>query len=190
LNAHIIIDDKDIYSPNKTSAALIVHFAEIMKQNAPQNETMEAEAKYMFLYDVYIKARSYAITNKIFFVLSLIAGIAVLLWPSLNIIFKETVWLKSPIVQTTVTAIAALMFSFYSQYKEKQTYAETLMRYLVFSDEPVSSLSVKVTEELSKIDHGFSFNSIINKNDDKPPRSHQEDAANKGKDADTTSRSN
>jgi hypothetical protein len=72
-------------------------------------------------------------------------------------------WFKSAIVQTTVTGIAALTFTFYSQYKDKQTYTENLMRYAIFSNEKIDILSRKVTEEISKIDRGFSFSSLINK---------------------------
>ncbi|WP_317931060.1 hypothetical protein [Halioxenophilus sp. WMMB6] len=154
------------FSPNQTSASLLIHYAESMKNQAAPEQKPEAERRYLLAMDVYIKARSYAILNKCFFWLSLMAGIAVLLWPSLTVIFKERLdkweWIKSATVQTTVTGIAALMFAFYSQYKDKQTYAETLMRYVIYSNKPVAELSVEVSEELAKIDRGFSFNNIIN----------------------------
>ena len=38
------------------------------------------------LYDMYIKARSYALINKIAFWLAILAGIMVLVWPSIAII--------------------------------------------------------------------------------------------------------
>ena len=95
----------------------------------------------------------------------------VLLWPSLSIIFKSRVqnweWVKSATVQTTVTGLAALMFTFYSQYKDKQTYAETPMRHVIYSEQSTADLSVKVAEELSRIDRGFSFSSIIGQKDGK-----------------------
>ena len=69
-----------------------------------------------------------------------------LLWPSLSIIFKSNLskweWIKSATVQTTVMGLAALMFAFYTQYKDKQTNAETLMRYVTYSEASVSDLSV------------------------------------------------
>src|SRR5690606_8960840 len=112
-----------------------------------------------------IKARSYAILNKIFFWLSVIFGLSILLWPAFTVVFQKKTghweWIKSATVQTTVTGIAALMFTFYTQYKDKQTYAETLMRYVLYSEDSVSTLSIKVSEELSRIDRGFSFNSIL-----------------------------
>jgi len=159
------VQEQHAFSPNQTSASLLIQYAERLTRDAAPTHRAEAEKKYLLLYDVYIKARSYALMNKVFFVLSLIFGLAVLLWPSFAIIFKSNLskweWIQSATVQTTVTAIAALMFAFYSDYKDKQTYAETLMRYTLFSELPVSELSVKVSEELARVDRGFSFNSIL-----------------------------
>jgi nitric oxide synthase oxygenase domain/subunit len=160
--------DNSLFSVNQTSASLLLKYAEREISRAQDKDA--AEKRYVLLFDIYIKARSYAILNKLFFWLSVIAGIGVLLWPSLSIIWKGKLdkweWLKSATVQTTVTGIAALTFAMYSQYKDKQTYAETLMRYVAYSDQNLSTLSVKVAEELAKIDRGFSFNSLIN--NDKP----------------------
>jgi hypothetical protein len=158
------IKDEDIFKPNQTSASLLISYAEKLKQQAEPCDKKESERKYLLTYDIYIKARSYALLNKIFFWFSVVAGLTVLLWPSLSIIFKTKLskweWIKSATVQTTVTGIAALMFAFYTQYKDKQTYTETLMRHVIYSEDAVSSLSVKVSEELARIDRGFSFNSI------------------------------
>jgi hypothetical protein len=66
-------------------------------------------------------------------------------------------------VQTTVTGIAALNYAFYTQYKNKQTYAENLMRHTLFSNEDISVLSAKLADEIAKIDKGFSFSSIAPK---------------------------
>ena len=163
--------EPNVFSPNQTSASLLIRYAEKLKLNTDQANSADAEKRYLLMYDIYIKARSYALMNKIFFVLSLIFGLAVLLWPSLAIIFKSNLskweWIQSATVQTTVTALAALMFTFYSDYKDKQTYAETLMRYALFSKLPVSELSVKISEELARIDRGFSFNSILGEKSDK-----------------------
>ncbi len=156
--------DKAVFSANQTSASMLLRYAE--KQIEQAEDPALAEKRYLLLFDIYIKARSYAILNKVFFWLSVVAGLGVLLWPSLSIIFKQRLdkweWLKSATVQTTVTGIAALMFTFYVQYKDKQTYAETLMRHVLYSDQAVSKLAVKVSEELARIDRGFSFNSIVN----------------------------
>lgn len=161
------VENEDVFRPNQTSASLLISYAEKLKQQAEPSNKDKAEKKYLLMYDIYIKARSYALLNKIFFVCSVVSGLAVLLWPSLSIIFKAKLinskweWIKSATVQTTVTGIAALMFTFYIQYKDKQTYAETLMRHAIYSEATVSSLSIKVSEELTRIDRGFSFNSIL-----------------------------
>ena len=159
-----------IFHTGQTSASLLIKHAEHEKDMALPEKQAEALKKYTLLYDIYIKANSYAWLNKCFFWFSVISAVAVLLWPSLSVFLKSKAdqwkWLKSSVVQTTVTAIAALMFTFYSQYKDKQTYAETLMRYVIFSEQSASQLSVRVAEELSRIDRGFSFNSLLGQKDE------------------------
>ncbi|MFT5085350.1 MAG: hypothetical protein ACI9Y1_003409 [Lentisphaeria bacterium] len=159
-------ENKDsIFDPNQTSASLLISFSEERMNQADPRDKGEAEIKHLLAYDVYIKARSYALLNKIFFFISIIFGLLVLIWPSFSVIFKSKLsrweWVKSATVQTTVTGIAALTFAFYSQYKDKQTYAETLMRHVVYSEISTSLLSKTVSDELNKIDRGFSFNSIV-----------------------------
>lgn len=157
-----------ILSPNQTSARLLMDYAKVRvcqseAGGGEQASTANDEQKLVLVYDLYVKARSYAILNKIFFWLSVISAFAVFIWPSLGVILKNRLteeWYKSAIVQTTITGIAALMFAFYSQYKDKQTYTENLMRYAVFSDKPVNELAQKVMEEIGKIDSGFSFSSV------------------------------
>src|SRR5262245_1675239 len=159
--------DDDIYTPNQTSATLLMKHAKASAAKASPENRAAAEERFVILYDLYIKARSYALLDKVFFWLSILAALAVLLWPSIAVIFKDRLgdkeWAKSAVVQTTVTGIAALAFAFYSQYKDKQTYTENLMRYVLFSKEEPAALSLKVTEELAKIDKGFSFSALIKK---------------------------
>lgn len=159
------LNEENVFTPNQTSASLLIGYADKLRQQAEPERKVEAEKRYLLMYDIYIKARSYALLNKVFFWFSVVFGLVVLLWPSLSIIFKSNLskweWIKSATVQTTVTGLAALMFAFYTQYKDKQTNAETLMRYVTYSEAPVTQLSVKVAEELARIDRGFSFNSIL-----------------------------
>jgi len=161
----------NIFDTWQTSASLLMEHAQQAVSEASPEEKPEALKKNLLMKDIYIKAWSYVIINKIFFFLSIISAIAVFLWPSLSIVFKRKwdnkEWLKSATVQTTVTAIAALMFTFYSQYKDRQTNAESLMRYVVYSEKTAAELSLKVSEELARIDRGFSFTSILDntKND-------------------------
>lgn len=158
-----------ILDPNQTSAGLMMEYAKSSVcraggNSSPTGPVSEDERKLLLVYDLYVKARSYAILNKLFFGLSLLFSLTVLLWPALGIVFKKRFgdqeWYRSTVVQTTLTAVAALMIAFYDQYKDKQTYTENLMRYTVYSSQPVEVLSRKVIEELGKIDSGFSFGSV------------------------------
>lgn len=154
----------EIFSPNKTSARLLVDFA---ADSWATSNTIEQRRRYLMVYDLFIKARSYAILNKIFFWLALLFGVAVLLWPSIAVISKdlgmEMVFLESAIVQTSVTGLGALMFAAYSHYKKRQTHAENLMRHLIFSDESSESLLDKILKEMERIDQGFVFSESIGK---------------------------
>jgi hypothetical protein len=158
---------EEILEPNQMSASLLVQYARLGASQASPRNRLQAEQRLVILYDLYIKTRSYALLNKVFFWLSIVAAIAVLLWPSIAVIFKDKLgqkeWMKSAVVQTTVTGIAALAFAFYSQYKDKETYSENLMRYVLFSKEDAATLSNKVMEEIAKIDKGFSFTALIKK---------------------------
>lgn len=168
-----------ILSPNQTSARLLMDYAKmrVCKKTLNDNADVAAandEQKLILVYDLYVKARSYAILNKVFFPLSIISAFAVFIWPSLGVLLKNMSsqeWYKSAIVQTTITGIAALMFAFYSQYKDKQTYTENLMRYAVFSDKPINELAQKVIEEIEKIDKGFSFSSVTDDKSKNPSSS-------------------
>ncbi|MEM1046623.1 MAG: hypothetical protein AAGL24_10740 [Pseudomonadota bacterium] len=158
----------DIYEKMQTSASLMIRFSECRIKNAASDPTGDAEKRHLLLYDVFIKASSYSLLNKVFFWLSILFGVKVLLWPSLSIILKDRLetsenwhWIRSATVQTTVTGLAALMFAFYSQYKDKQTQAEGLMRHVLYSQEATQELSQRVAVELARIDRGFSFSSAI-----------------------------
>jgi hypothetical protein len=156
-----------IFTPNKTSARLLVDFAS-SKWNINEKETSsELQIRFLMVYDLYIKARSYALINKITFWLSIITGIMILVWPSLAIVTQdfgiEKVFLQSAIVQTTVTGLAALMYAIYSHYKKRQVYMENLMRQVIYSKETDQTLFDKILNEMERIDSGFSFSaSIIN----------------------------
>ena len=111
--------------------------------------------------DLYIKARSYAIINKLAFGLAIISSIMVLVWPSLAIVMQdfgiEMEFFKSAIVQTTVTGLAALTFAVYNHYKKCQMYVENLMRHIVYSEQFDQALIDKILKEIEKIDAGFTF---------------------------------
>lgn len=162
-----------LFTPNKTSAKLLIDYAEAMWQ--PTEPSSEHKTRYLLLYDLYIKARSYAIINKVAFWFAVITGIMVLIWPSLATVcanceacknsgLNNIEFFKSAIVQTTITGLAALAFAIYAHYKKRQMYMENLMRYLVYSDESGDKLIQKVLAEMEKLDTGFSFAEVIPKN--------------------------
>jgi len=160
---------EEILNPNQASASLLVQYAQVSAAKASPRNKPQAEQRLVILYDLYIKARSYAFLNKLFFWVCIPFAILVLVWPSIAVIFKSKLgdkeWAKSAVVQTTVTGIAALAFAFYSDYKDKQTYTENLMRYALFSKEDASVVSSKIVEEIAKIDKGFSFSNLIKKDE-------------------------
>ena len=154
-----------LFSPNKTSGRLLADFAAQAWGESEQGE--EARKRHLLVYDLYIKARSYAIINKVTFWLAVAFGIAVLVWPSVAIVTKdlgvEAQVLESAIVQTTVTGLAALTFAVYSHYKKRQMQMENLMRHAVYSDEPVAILVERTLQEMERIDAGFSFSEAVGK---------------------------
>jgi hypothetical protein len=156
----------DIFQPNQTSASLLVRYAEDKYYKVEENKNIE---KYLIIYDIFIKARSYYIMNKVFFFLALISGIIVLLWPSLAIFAEDFGWkkgfLNSAIVQTTVTGIAALTFAVYSHYKKRQMYAENLMRFAIFSEDDLVNIKEYVVQEMERIDGGFNFGKNVTKDE-------------------------
>lgn len=147
------ISMKSIFSPNKTSAALLLDFA---------NEKWSGDAKdqlrYLIVYDLYIKARSYGIINKTAFVFTLFTSVFVAFWPLIDLILRDFGFQNvSAIFQTSVTAFAALSFSIYSHYKKRQLHTENLMRSAIYNNEPINVLTDKVLWEMGRIDSGFIF---------------------------------
>lgn len=143
------------FSANQTSASLLLDYGR-------KRWAADADADHLaLLSDLYIKARSYALINKIAFVFALIIGIAVLIWPSVAVIttdfgYKRALF-ESAVVQTTITAFAALAFAIYGHYKRQQLATENLMRYVLFSGDPLPLLFDRVSRQLSEVDSGFNF---------------------------------
>jgi hypothetical protein len=157
-----------VFSPNQTSAKLLINYAEEKYMKEGKDQDIE---RYLIIYDIFIKARSYFIINKIFFIFAVFSGFVVLLWPSFSIFAKDFGWekgfLNSAIVQTTVTGIAALTFAIYSHYKKMQLYAENLLRYSILSEDPAKDIKETIFKELERIDGGFNFGKNIIKDKQK-----------------------
>ncbi|HER45274.1 MAG TPA: hypothetical protein ENO12_00480, partial [Thermoplasmatales archaeon] len=124
-----------IFTKNKTSARLLFDYAvEKWGPQAPGRDP-RTEKLLLLLSDLYIKAGSYAILNKVAFWLAVIAGIMVLAWPLITVGFEfKEKFPNSAIVQTTVTGLAALIFAVYNHYKKRQMYVENLMRHIIYSE--------------------------------------------------------
>lgn len=122
--------------------------------------------------DIYIKSWSYSVLNKVFFWISVVLAVLVLLYPGLGPMFKydptnlahkdkSPNWFQRAVttsaVQTSVTALAAFSFAFYAHYKDKQSVSETLMREVIFA-EPFDAEAVNdVVERIEQMDKGFGF---------------------------------
>lgn len=178
-------DVSEIFSPAQTSAGLLMNYGKLVACRArslPAAANSDAERKLVLIYDLYIKALSYKGWNSLFFILSVISSVLVILWPALGVIFKhreqDWPWLRSPILQATLTALAALSIAFYSQYKTKQTQTEDLMRLATFSRQPIDELSLKITAAIKTIDDGFDFRSLSENGEAKWPQAdHASDAS-------------
>ena len=144
-----------MFSANQTSASMLLEYGRKRWKD-------DAAADHLaLLSDLYIKARSYALFNKIAFAFALVTGLAVLVWPSVAVIttdfgFKRALF-ESAVVQTTITAVAALAFAIYGHYKRQQVSAENLMRYVLFSGDPLPVLFERISRQMSRIDTGFNF---------------------------------
>jgi hypothetical protein len=150
-----------LYSVNQISAKLLLDFAQkAWIDNNPAVDLADHQ-RYLMMHDLYIKARSYSLINKVAFWFALLLGIAVVVWPSFAVISQDFGWqkefLKSAIVQTTVTAFAGLAFAIYAHYKKRQVYIENLMRSIVYAPEWDNSMLDRVLKEMERIDSGFGF---------------------------------
>ena len=154
-----------LFSPNKASAKLLVEFADQTFGTQADKTSAGDQKRYLLVYDLYIKARSYLIINKVCFWLAIVAGLLVLIWPSIAIVTQdfgiEYQFWKSAVVQTTVTGLAALTFAVYSHYKKRQMHMENLMRYVIYSEDPLPELVDKLLKEMERIDAGFSFSESV-----------------------------
>lgn len=150
-----------LYSANQISAKLLLDFAQkAWIDNNPAADLSDHQ-RYLMMHDLYIKARSYSLINKVAFWFALLLGIAVVVWPSFAVISEDFGWkkefLKSAIVQTTVTAFAGLAFTIYAHYKKRQVYIENLMRSIVYAPSWDDSILERVLKEMERIDSGFGF---------------------------------
>ncbi len=61
------LNEENVFTPNQTSASLLIGYADKLRQQAESESKVEVEKRYLLMYDIYIKSRSYALLNKVFF---------------------------------------------------------------------------------------------------------------------------
>ncbi len=156
-----------LYSANQTSARLLLEFAQSKWIDNNTNADLQDHQRYLLLHDLYIKARSFSIINKVTFWFALLGGIAVVMWPMTAELSKSFNWDKdfftSAIVQTTITAFVGLAFAIYSHYKKRQLFVENLMRSIVYADDWEPAMAERVIKEMERIDSGFGFAETLEK---------------------------
>lgn len=143
--------------PNRTSARLMFDFA---AETLGKAEDPAARRQMLMVADLYIKARSFAILNKIAFFWALLCAVVIALWPAAAVLAEGYSTgaraLASAAVQTSVTALAALGYGVYGHYKKRQQAVENLMRRIL-AVEPGAMELERVLAELERIDQGFAF---------------------------------
>jgi hypothetical protein len=118
------------------------------------------EQKFRLAMDVFIKQRSYAILNKIFFYIALAMAVCVALWPVIAAFLTNTARnqpVGAAVVQTTITGFGAFAAYVYNYYKKRQTAAENLLRLIAFSPMPLDKMVAQVIDEMSRLDQGIGF---------------------------------
>lgn len=119
---------------------------------------------HTLIKDLEIKSSSYALLNKVFFWLSLTLAFCIISFPvisKLASIDGSTSKIFDPVQLPVITLLAGLCFTFYSDYKGKQTSAENLIRYAYTSADKIEVISRAVRDGLAEIDSGHDFSELV-----------------------------
>lgn len=148
-----------MFSVNQTSAGLMEAFAR--KHWLTADSSADMQKRYVLLFDLYIKARSYALLNKTGFILTLLGVLSMLAWPVVAFIYHDVDaflgFAESAAIQTAVSGLTAFGYALYSHYKKRQQQMENLMRQLCHSDQPYQQLVPQLLAQIERIDSGFAF---------------------------------
>jgi hypothetical protein len=148
-----------MFSVNQTSAGLMEAFARNNWLTA--DSSPDLQKRYVLLFDLYIKARSYALLNKTGFILTLLGVLSMLAWPVIAFIYHDVEAFfgfgESAAIQTAVSGLTAFGYALYSHYKKRQQQMENLMRRLCHSDQPYQQLVPQLLTDIERIDSGFAF---------------------------------
>lgn len=148
-----------MFSVTQTSAGLMEAFAR--KHWLTADSSADMQKRYVLLFDLYIKARSYALLNKTGFILTLLGVLSMLAWPVVAFIYHDVDaflgFAESAAIQTAVSGLTAFGYALYSHYKKRQQQMENLMRQLCHSDQPYQQLVPQLLAQIERIDSGFAF---------------------------------
>jgi hypothetical protein len=158
----------------QTSTSYLFKLAKWNACNAPGDA--DAQQRYQLATDINIKARSYAAINKASFWVSLLFMLTIFAIPIAyaareaaeadpgpkKMTYATILWkMLSPMQIPALAMAAGLSFTLYENYKEKQSQAESLMRYVLFAEPGDEKLAETVIDTLAVIDTGFSFTSFL-----------------------------
>lgn len=160
-------------SYRKTSAEFLIEYIE-----DERDSQANGKKKHALAGDVYIKAWSSAMLNKVSFILSLFGSLTLILWPALMILKPEICTIKisdlstqdAAVIQTVLTALTGFFIYLYRYYKSRQMLAENLLRYIAFTSQPIDKLANRVIEGMEKLDKGFTFSTAEKNGNDKPEK--------------------
>lgn len=119
---------------------------------------------HTLIKDLEIKSSSYSLLNKVFFWLSLLFALCIISFPVINTLVPEdskSAKIFNPAQLPAITLLAGLCFTFYSDYKGKQTSAENLIRYAYTSSDKIEVISKTVRNGLAEIDSGHDFSELL-----------------------------
>lgn len=159
----------------QTSSGYLYKVAKWNACNAPADA--DQQLRYQLATDINIKARAYALINKTSFWVSITFMLTIFAIP-IAYAAKEAIdadpgpkkftWVTvlwkvlSPMQIPALAMAAGLSFTLYENYKDKQSQAESLMRYVLFTPQ-TEELSKTVIDTLAVIDTGFSFTSFLSR---------------------------
>jgi hypothetical protein len=148
----------------QTSASYLNRVALLEACLEPDNQ--RKQQVLTLIQDLNIKSSSYALMNKLFFVLSLVFAFCIISFPVITSVVNadsRAARIFSSTQLPAITLLAGLCFGLYSDYKGKQTSAENLIRYVYASPatETIAEISRKVRAGLAEIDDGHDFSELI-----------------------------
>jgi len=146
----------------QTSASYLSKIAKLDACLDPQD--LRKQKIHTLVKDLEIKSSSYALLNKVFFWFSLFFALCIISFPVISTLVpkdSKSAKIFNPAQLPAITLLAGLCFTFYSDYKGKQTSAENLIRYAYNSSDKIEIISKTVRDGLAEIDSGHDFSELV-----------------------------